>query len=178
MKTCKKCDTTKPLSEYNKNSRCADGFLTACKACNKLLRQALKDVNPEVYERQLERARKFKRANRDECIESTKQWRRDNVEEVKAYARAYEAANVGARAALNATRRALKVNATVAWGDKEIIKGLYIESTRLTAETGVQYHVDHIIPLKGKFVCGLHVETNLQVITATENLRKNNAFAV
>jgi len=80
------------------------------------------------------------------------------------------------RAKNKANYRARKRNAYVPWADQIKLRAFYDEAQRLTKETGTEYQVDHIIPLKGKHVCGLHVEINLRVITKTENLQKNNKF--
>jgi len=67
--------------------------------------------------------------------------------------------------------------AKVAWGDTTAIRLLYKEMRRLNKEAGyVKYHVDHVIPMHHPLVCGLHVETNLQIILATVNERKGNSF--
>lgn len=58
--------------------------------------------------------------------------------------------------------------------NKEEIKAIYKEAKRLTQETGIVHHVDHIVPLKGKDVRGLHVPWNMQILTASENCRKGN----
>jgi 5-methylcytosine-specific restriction endonuclease McrA len=68
--------------------------------------------------------------------------------------------------------------ATPSWADKESIKQFYINAQKLTKETGVPHEVDHIIPIKGKLVSGLHVPENLQILTAEENQRKNAKFVV
>lgn len=69
----------------------------------------------------------------------------------------------------NAQRRAAKVQATVPWANQEKMRFIY-------RNCPIGHHVDHIIPLQGKLVSGLHVETNLQYLLAKENLIKGNRF--
>lgn len=64
------------------------------------------------------------------------------------------------------------------WANKQAIRAIYFEARRLTASTGIKYEVDHIIPSNHPLVCGLHVETNLQIITEFENITKSNSFYV
>lgn len=74
-------------------------------------------------------------------------------------------------------RKLAQINATPKWLTAEQIKqmqAVYIQSEVVTRETGVKHNVDHLYPIKGKTVCGLHVPWNLVVILATENNRKNN----
>lgn len=76
----------------------------------------------------------------------------------------------------HAKRRTSKLHATPQWSDLKRIEAIYAEAQRLTMETGVVHHVDHIVPLQGKNVCGLHVSWNLRAIPALENLTKSNKF--
>ena len=78
-----------------------------------------------------------------------------------------------------AKRRATKLKATPKWlkdYHEDDIKKIYEYRTELNKIAGyVMFHVDHIVPLQGNNVCGLHVPWNLRVITAEENLQKGNS---
>ena len=60
------------------------------------------------------------------------------------------------------------------WRDINKIREIYDECKRITKESGILHHVDHIVPLRGQNVSGLHVHQNLRIITADENQRKKN----
>ena len=77
-----------------------------------------------------------------------------------------------------AKRRSAELLRIPKWADHWAIVQVYAEARKLTRSTGVTHHVDHIIPLQGKMVSGLHVADNLQVLPGTDNIRKGNRFEV
>lgn len=96
---------------------------------------------------------------------------RENIREIS---RRWAANNPAKKHASVVARRAAMLSAIPPWVDKSALVTIYEHCRKITHETGVQHHVDHIIPLRSKIVCGLHVPWNLQVIPAIENARKSN----
>jgi len=74
----------------------------------------------------------------------------------------------------NAKRRARKLKATPLWVDHDKIKEIYKECEVINKKTSEKHVVDHIIPLQGENVCGLHIFENLRIITEKENCEKHN----
>lgn len=121
-----------------------------------------KNSNSDYYEN-------YYKNNKTKLNYQGKLWREANKEASLLYARIYRDNNRGRYRALWAKRRAAKLNATPAWSEFEEIKQFY-------ANCPEGYHVDHIVPLQGKNVCGLHVLANLQYLLASENISKGNKF--
>lgn len=98
----------------------------------------------------------------------------NNYDNRQASRKKYNLANRDKSAAWSAKRRAVKLLATPKWANNEAVQLIYTKSQRLSVWLDVEYHVDHIVPLQSKFVCGLHCEANLQIIVGVENISKLN----
>ena len=146
---CTKCLIEKPLESFcrSSNPKYPNGRNYHCRVCR------------AEIQRQYRKTEAGKQAIR-----------RDN-EKGLARKRKYATSDRGRKLhkAVEAKRRAIKLNATPSWADLEAIKEFYRNCPE-------GYHVDHIIPLKGKTVTGLHVLANLQYLPAEENIRKGNRY--
>lgn len=96
------------------------------------------------------------------------EWLADHEEELTERNKEAERANQGKNAAYVAKHRAKGLNAIPSWADLPAIERLYAEAAACSM------HVDHIYPLQGETVCGLHVANNLRLLSPLENLRKGN----
>lgn len=175
MKHCNKCATDKPESEFYARSN--GNLLAHCKQC--LLAKRAADYQQrrvEIRKINNRAGQKFREANRDRERERTRvtsaKRRAEGRDSYEVWRKRYPER----KAAKESRRRAYK-GAAAAIGDKVAIQRFYDEAKRLTRETGIQHHVDHIHPLNGKNFCGLHVEWNLQVLVGVENIRKGNRLA-
>jgi hypothetical protein len=195
-KICSKCKEEKLLCNFSKNIDSKDRHRPDCKNCvrkrndlnkekiaakrasyyqankNKIAEsdalyyQANKEQIAEYYKSNKERISlkkaEYQKANKDKIALRMSKYQKDNKDKINAH---------------SAKRRAAKLKATPCWlteSDFEQIKQFYTLALTLEIATGEKYHVDHIIPLQGKNVCGLHVPWNLQVLPAIENKSKSN----
>ena len=95
-------------------------------------------------------------------------------EKRKGYNAAWKRAHPAKVSADTRRRQAGKLKATPKWANTFFIEEAYDLAARRTKATGFKWNVDHIVPLRSKLVCGLHVEFNLQVIPAIHNIIKGN----
>jgi hypothetical protein len=174
MKNCSKCKLIKQLSEFSPDKRTATGCQSRCKVCMAEHRRIKHLENPEHYRKLV--AESVKR-NYQKKLASNQQYRQNNSEKVKFWKQKDREINRVRVLSDGAFRRAKKLQRTPQWANKQHIQEYYETAQGLSMMTGEWYHVDHIVPLLGKNVCGLHVEHNLQIITAKENLKKGNVYA-
>jgi len=114
---------------------------------------------------------------RESSLEQSKQYYQANAEDRKAKQRLWSKTNRGTANALTKRYKLRKVNATPPWlSESQLlhIKCKYQLAAMLNIHGVEAWHVDHIVPIRGKDVCGLHVPWNLRVIPAKENMAKGN----
>lgn len=191
MKTCGKCGIAKSNDAFHKRTSSADGLHGQCKEC---ILSKSKERYASNKSAVLQRNKEYREANRDIRLEAKKDYYLKNKEAQSLYYKEYrskmgetirekraewrnrerEHVNIYSRA----FRRKMKM-ATPLWlgkSDRELISAIYRHARDCEIVTGTAYHVDHIVPLQGKEVCGLHVPWNLQVLPQDVNDAKGNRF--
>lgn len=189
MKTCSKCKKEKSLEEFGLSKRHKDGRLNSCKICQRKMRSDYFEKNPKARLKKKKREAEWKVNNKDKVLESNKRYRernkkyldqkhkeyvKNNPEKVREAKKKYEEKNPHIRAKIKTKRRQKERKAVPEWADHKKINEVYKKAKWLESLTGLKYHVDHIVPIQGKNVCGLHVWANLQILEASLNCSKGN----
>jgi hypothetical protein len=171
MRTCKSCLVEKSLSEFKKHTH---GHRHVCKKCQyKSMME-----NPFAHANAVKRNRKWRNSENGKATEmvysQSEMGKKSRRESIKKYETSTGKAQKVARTVY---RRLAKNQRTPKWLseiDLWMIKEAYELAALRTKMFGFSWHVDHIIPLQGVTVSGLHVPKNLQVIPWLDNVRKHN----
>ena len=168
----------KGLKEYFTGKPCPKGHNSkhriygGCCECARLGKIVWRKANPE-------RVKKLKLAeqkrNRDSANARNRKYAEANREKLREKNLAWEKSNPGKVLAKAAKRRFSKRQQMPAWADNLAIECVYAKAAEMRKE-GMYVHVDHIVPLQGRDVLGLHVHNNLQIIGANANRRKSNSL--
>ena len=154
-KICTTCREQKPRSAFALRKASADGLAYTCRRCGGETRRA---NYLKRHAEELAAHRVWREANRPRLREQAKQYRQEHRGRYSAYRNAYK------------LRRNLRFPV---WADTKAINAIYEQAASMRA-LGLDVHVDHIVPLYGKTVSGLHVHCNLQLLLAADNIAKSN----
>lgn len=180
MQICTKCYAAKNESEFYK-------LRPKCKQCSKEETQIWRLKNKERNaqnamnwakanpDKVRESNRKVSKKNSAAIVERVRKWTLNNPDKRRATASAWARDNPAKVLAGVVKYRAAKLNATPTWANPIcMMLEFYKLAEYYRSKFGGDWDVDHIVPLRGETVCGLHVEFNLQVITSGDNMSKGN----
>lgn len=182
MKKCITCDEIKPEDNFYFKDKKSDTRRSSCKDChNKKTRNWQNKNREKVREYVRKSCKNAYDANPEKYKEKSRIRREKNLEKSrkivnKSYKKIYTQRRTQERARINANIAAKRA-ATPFWLTaihKAQIREYYEIAKAREMQTGIKYHVDHIIPINGIGVCGLHVPWNLQILSASENCAKKN----
>lgn len=142
-----------------------------CPDCKKSANQKWRKEKPD---KKKQSDKEWRQRNRERVRQIQKNWNKKHPERRSKMNLRWQKENAEKANSITAKRRALKKQALPPWADIKAIAEIYKQAYQLTKETGIVYTVDHIYPLQSKYMCGLHVENNLQILTKSENSVKGN----
>jgi hypothetical protein len=186
---CNRCLIEKPLAEFRYSELGKYGVRRECRECELISITEAYRANPEIGRQKTAlwiknnpgKAREVRKASyikhRAVRLQGRKEWRAKNLEKDREREKRYLKNNRPVVYAKNARRRAAETQSVPPWLNfiqKAQIKEFYEIAAARAMQTGVKHHVDHIVPLRGDGVNGLHVPWNLQVLTEFENCSKHN----
>lgn len=176
MKICTRCNDKKPFEAFYSSNTLKSGYMSHCKDCESARCKAKNVINRE---QRLVKAKEWRDANKAKQETAIKDWRERNSDRLAETYRDWASRNKDKVNAKWMKREASKKHRTPSWLTEDelwMIEQAYDIATKRTAIIGMSFHVDHIVPLQGKTVSGLHVPWNLQVIPAKLNQQKSNHF--
>lgn len=172
-------------THYFTGRQCKRGHIAKRRVDSKQCVLCAKEISAKIYSLNKEKITSmnmvWRLANPDSKKKADKKWKSKNKQYVAEQHKAWKEKNPQKVAAWTRKRQADKLNRTPKWVDSNEICAMgefYSLAAIKTRLTGYKWEVDHIIPLKGRNVSGLHTIYNLQVIPAIENRSKNNKFDI
>ena len=171
LRFCSCCSKFKEPSEFYIDAYRKDGLQRQCKTCTFARAHARMLAKPESKKKD---DRNHYLRNRERLIRAAIEREKNNKEPHRKAAAKWRKSRPCYSALVSARYRVSKLNATPGWANSFFISEIYHLAKLREKATGFKWHVDHIVPLRSKLVCGLHWEGNLQVIPAILNLVKGN----
>ena len=184
LKQCSKCKQDKPAVDFYANKRTKSGLNTFCIECHKadnIARKTKNRTNPSFKQAELIYKKEYRKRTTEQRAVYMGEWRKKNAEHTLQYARQYRQTNKALINFLCQKRKLATMQRTPSWlsiDELWMIEEAYHLAALRTQLFGFAWHVDHVIPLRGKNVSGLHTPYNLRVIPGIANMQKTNKFEV